>query len=213
MPAKKAVTPAKVGSPCIYLFFIPGITGDNDTGPILCIRPSGIFAQNGARVVIASDPRNKEQVYTGAHEAAAINGLTVDELVNLTQVVPKAGRMTSEELMNMRPQRKSKAKAKATTMGPDERNWLRGEETELGAFLWYCRIGDLKLIGNTILRIPNFSDVKTRAEAINLIYASLTVDDAPDPLAASSGAEIQAAPDAAEVHRVPLSTYTNLYIT
>jgi hypothetical protein len=117
-------------------------------------------------------------------------------------MAPKLSKMSTEELLSLRPERKSRAKAKAT-MSPEERNWQRGETSELGAFLWHCRIGDLKLIGHDILRIPNFSDVKTRTAAIELIYATLTDEHDPSAASSSTGGQTKAPPEATEVIRVP----------
>jgi hypothetical protein len=67
----------------MYPFLLTEITGDNVMGPILCIRPPGIFAQNGTHDVIASDLCKEERVHSVFHEAADLTGLTVNQLTNL----------------------------------------------------------------------------------------------------------------------------------
>jgi hypothetical protein len=72
----------------MYPFLLTEITGDNVMGPILCIRPSGIFAQNGTHDVIASDLCKEERVHSVFHEARDVTGMTVDEITHLLATNP-----------------------------------------------------------------------------------------------------------------------------
>jgi hypothetical protein len=95
-------------------------------------------------------------------------------------------------------------------MSAEERAWCKASSTDVSSFLWSLRLGDLKVLGTEILKVPGFSEVRSRTAAVETLYQFIMsngVLDAEsdgdyDPSAGpSTGGQIPAPPGTAEVFR------------
>jgi hypothetical protein len=104
-----------------------------------------------------------------------------------------------------RPRGKSKAKAAATVLSPEERAWAKSKATPLLDMLWSIRVSDLRTLAEHL--DIDTSVVRTRTECVQLLFEKLANED---DLAAvhsvpsqQTGGQNPAPPDVVEVRRHP----------